>query len=112
MRLRELVTVAYDLNNVNLDLYPPTLELVVWEDHHSTTNGENWKGLDKIANDKVTPVHSVGWRVFEDNKTLVLVSHVDRGNGFGFGNIHILKKCITYRKTLHDPTKPKKDKRK
>ena len=74
-------------------------EFFEWLDHRSF--GDEWEDLDDLRK-MATPliVNTVGWVMFEDDKSLLVVPTIlfeDTATTFGLGSILILKACITKR---------------
>lgn len=95
-RVRDIV--AYDVLDDNSK--EPRLEIVIWKDH---THASQWSSISELKSHELLTVHSVGWRIYEDNEKVVLLANACKRGGSGFSAIHILKDCIVKRKTIKEP---------
>jgi hypothetical protein len=71
------------------------IEKVFWEDHYSG----NTAWTTKLSRTTPLTVASVGMKVHEDKKVLVLAQNMGENLMFA-DTVHIIKKCITSRKKL------------
>jgi len=70
---------------------------VVWVDSH--TIGEGWQTVNSITLDE-QEIKTVGYVVFEDDKSLILVQTITREDDSVLGGISIPKSSIRSRKAI------------
>jgi hypothetical protein len=97
---------SYDITKVDVQKHPPSLEIITWYDH-STYLESYWRSFEDFTEMTLLQMASIGWVVYEDKQTVVLVSTVCKANQRGLGEVQIIKSAIINRWKLNDPTTPK-----
>lgn len=74
------------------------LTFVEWVDHCSSCD-TGWQSFEELRENKPLLVWSSGWLIHETKQYITLASTIG-SNGHAFGDLIILKKCITKRENL------------
>lgn len=96
---RVRATAGYDFRAVDPNKNPPALLHVKWEDHSSISQ---WKSIRQHIEESldVIVVDSVGYRIYEDKKVLIITQSVSPSTSNAFNSLTILKTDIVQRKKL------------
>lgn len=94
----------YNILTADMNVDPPRLEEIHWEDHFVVHNWQSFKDVVSRVQDEFI-ARTVGWRIFEDKDIVVLSQTVIPSQGTQAEAMVILKATIVSR---HKLTKKRK----